>query len=311
MTDQQQLPPAGYYATPDGAMRWWDGTQWTDYYAPTGTLPSVDPTEADDAQPDQQQTAVLPSIDRDRDLEDTVVVSHDQRAAAAEPPLAEPGFADEPAAPSTGPGTGPLGPNDTGDLRIFSSLDETTETPTAAPVAESNSGPDARTVGRTSPGADATDPAGSVPVTPPQRDEQPRQEAPRPLPKPKQPRPPRPPREPRPEPTLKVESFPGVEFGTPHSRSTIARVLPLVALGLVLLGALLAIIGTFTETRELIATFVVLTFIGLLVAAVGVWASWNAQPRSWRFFSLIVLGVTVFAPLLLVMFLLAVLIILS
>ncbi|WP_207456561.1 DUF2510 domain-containing protein [Desertivibrio insolitus] len=311
MTDQQQLPPAGYYATPDGAMRWWDGTQWTDYYAPTGSLPTTEPGADDDA-PDQQRTAVLPTLERD--LDDTVVVSREDRTPARdESPLAEPGTADESAPTGS---TGPLGPNDTGDLRIFSSLNSTTETPTAPPVAESSSSQDPAPATTTTATDDAQT-SGSVPVTPPQQPSEPRQEAPQPPREQKQPRPqrepkpPRPPREPRGEPSLHVPSFPGLQFGTPHSRSTVARVLPLVGLGIVLLASLLAIIGAFSETRELIATFAVLTFIGIIVAAVGVWASWNAEPRSWRYFSLIVLGITVFAPLLLVMFLLAVLIILS
>jgi hypothetical protein len=287
MTDQQPLPPAGYYATPEGAMRWWDGTEWTDYYAPTGTTPVIDDADASSA---GQQTAVIDTGVLD-DRDDTAVIS----AAGA------PGAVDEDtrlSAPDPGGHTGD--PNDTGDLRVFSSLRES-GTATAAPVGESDASPERQ--------ASAPAFGGSVPATPPSGEGHP-SDSPVNAPESVDPTPEQP-AAPRPEPTLTVPGFPGVSWGTAHSRATIARVLPLTALGITLLGGLLAVIGAFAGIRELIATFVILTFFGILVAAAGVWANWRVQEKQWRLFSWLSAGVTVFGPLLLVIFLLATLLILS
>ena len=37
MSDQQQTPP-GWYPTPDGQRRYWDGTRWTDNFAPPASV---------------------------------------------------------------------------------------------------------------------------------------------------------------------------------------------------------------------------------------------------------------------------------
>jgi hypothetical protein len=54
MTDQPNSVPAGWYPDPNGAptQRWWDGTSWTEHYAPPAGVVAVRPQIAADARVD-------------------------------------------------------------------------------------------------------------------------------------------------------------------------------------------------------------------------------------------------------------------